>query len=176
MQFPFSLKYGRNQWKTAQFFYRHWPFRSWSNRQQKKKLKKTRKLHVSQIFRKREHHFEYSKPLITSGLWLLKHFLVTRVHLALIFSIFPINFELFIHSYRSTGSHVLAETKVINVDQPIGTFVYFFWGVVRILNKRLLRADSCCRSVINEFAHAFSCAYIEYNGCTWEAWRALRKL
>ena len=61
-------------------------------------------------------------------------------------------------------------------DQPIGTFVYFFWGVVRILNKRLLRADPCCRSVINEFAHAFSCAYIEYNGCTWEAWRALRKL
>ena len=34
----------------------------------KKNLKKTRKLHVSQIFRKREHHFEYSKPLITSGL------------------------------------------------------------------------------------------------------------
>ena len=61
-------------------------------------------------------------------------------------------------------------------DQPIGTFVYFFLGVVRILNKRLLRADPCCCSVINEFAHAFSCAYIEYNGCTWEAWRALRKL
>ena len=115
MQFPFSLKYGRNQWRIAQFFYRHWPFRSWSNRQQKKKPKKTRKLHVSQIFRKREHHFEYSKPLITSGLWLLKHFLVTRVDLALIFSIFPINFEVFIHSYRSTGSHVLAETKIINV-------------------------------------------------------------
>ena len=34
----------------------------------KKKLKKTRNLHVSQIFPKREHHFEYSKPLITSGL------------------------------------------------------------------------------------------------------------
>ena len=28
-------------------------------------------------------------------------------------------------------------------------------------NKRLLRADPCCRSVIKEFAHAFSCAYIE---------------
>ena len=28
-------------------------------------------------------------------------------------------------------------------------------------NKRLLRADLCCRSVIEEFAHAFSCAYIE---------------
>ena len=62
------------------------------------------------------------------------------------------------------------------LTSPIGTFVYFFLGVVRILNKRLLRADPCCRSVINEFAHAFSCAYIEYNGCTWEAWRALRKL
>ena len=51
-------------------------------------------------------------------------------------------------------------------DQPIGTFVPFFLCVVRILhsirnNKRLLRADSCCRSVIKEFAHAFSCAYIE---------------
>ena len=28
-------------------------------------------------------------------------------------------------------------------------------------NKRLLRADPCCRFVIKEFAHAFSCAYIE---------------
>ena len=28
-------------------------------------------------------------------------------------------------------------------------------------NKRLLRADPCCRSVIKELAHAFSCAYIE---------------
>ena len=28
-------------------------------------------------------------------------------------------------------------------------------------NKRVLRADSCCRSVIKEFAHPFSCAYIE---------------
>ena len=28
-------------------------------------------------------------------------------------------------------------------------------------NKRLLRADLCCRSFIEEFAHAFSCAYIE---------------
>ena len=33
--------------------------------------------------------------------------------------------------------------------------------VVRIFNKKLLRADPCCRSIINEFAHAFSCAYIE---------------
>ena len=45
-------------------------------------------------------------------------------------------------------------------DQPIGTFVYFFLCVVRISNKRLLRADPCCRSGIKEFAHAFSCTYI----------------
>ena len=28
-------------------------------------------------------------------------------------------------------------------------------------NKRLLRADPYCRSVMKEFAHAFSCAYIK---------------
>ena len=28
-------------------------------------------------------------------------------------------------------------------------------------NKRVLRADPCCRSVIKEIAHAFSYAYIE---------------
>ena len=33
--------------------------------------------------------------------------------LALIFSIFPINFELFIQSYQLTGSNVLARTKVL---------------------------------------------------------------
>ena len=33
----------------------------------------------------------------------------------------------------------------------------------------LLRADPCCRSVIKEFAHAFSCAYIEL-------WMHLRSL
>ena len=38
-----------------------------------------------------------------------------KFHLALIFSIFPVNLELFIHSYRLiwlTGSSVLAQTKV----------------------------------------------------------------
>ena len=35
----------------------------------------------------------------------------TRVHLVLIFSIFPVNFELFHHSCRLTGSNVLAQTK-----------------------------------------------------------------
>ena len=42
-------------------------------------------------------------------------------------------------------------------------------------NKRLLLADPCCRFVIKEFAHAFSCAYIEL----WMhlgVWRALKKL
>ena len=34
------------------------------------------------------------------------------VHLALIFSISPVNFELFIHGCRLTGSNVLAQTKV----------------------------------------------------------------
>ena len=50
-------------------------------------------------------------------------------------------------------------------DQPIGTFVYFF---VRYENfalyhnkKTLLRTDPWSRSVIKEFVHAFSCAYIE---------------
>ena len=46
-----------------------------------------------------------------------------------------------------------------------GTFVYFFFAHCENFalyhNKRLLRADLCCRSVIEEFAHAFSCAYIE---------------
>ena len=49
-------------------------------------------------------------------------------------------------------------------DQPIGTFVYFFVRCDNFAlyhNKRLLRADPCCRSVIKEFARAFSCAYIE---------------
>ena len=34
------------------------------------------------------------------------------VHLALIFSIFRVNFKLLIHCYRLTGSNVLAQTKV----------------------------------------------------------------
>ena len=53
------------------------------------------------------------------------------------------------------------EYKIWRVlDQPIGTFVYFLC-VVRIFNKKLLLADPCCRSLIKEFAYAFSCAYIE---------------
>ena len=50
--------------------------------------------------------FIYARPC--------EHFFLPgfRVRLALIFSIFPVNFELFIHSYRLTGSNVLAQTKV----------------------------------------------------------------
>ena len=51
-------------------------------------------------------------------------------------------------------------------DQPIGTFVYFFLSVVRILHSItikgfLIGAYPCCRSFIEEFAHDFSYAYIE---------------
>ena len=49
-------------------------------------------------------------------------------------------------------------------DQPIGTFVYFFVRCENFSlyhNKRLLREDPCCRSVIKEFSRAFSCVYIE---------------
>ena len=49
-------------------------------------------------------------------------------------------------------------------DQPVGTFVYFFVRCEDFAlyhKKRLLRADPCCRPVIKEFAHAFSCVYIE---------------
>ena len=55
--------------------------------------------------------------------------------------------------------------RVTVFDQPIGTFVYFFFvrceNFALYHNKRLLRADPCRRSVIKEFALAFSCAYIE---------------
>ena len=46
-------------------------------------------------------------------------------------------------------------------DQPIGTFACLLHILFAYNNKRLLRADPCCRSVIEELAHAFSCAYIE---------------
>ena len=49
-------------------------------------------------------------------------------------------------------------------DQLIGTFVYFFVRCENFAlyhNKRLLRVDPCCLSVIKKFAHAFSRAYIE---------------
>ena len=39
------------------------------------------------------------------------------------------------------------------------TFRRWIWEFYH--NERLLRADPCCRSVIKEFVHAFSCAYVE---------------
>ena len=76
------------------------------------------------------------------------------------FSIFPVNSELFIHGYRLKPTYKMCRV----FDQPIGTFVYFFVRCENFAlyhNKRLLRADPCCRSVIKEFARAFNCAYIE---------------
>ena len=49
-------------------------------------------------------------------------------------------------------------------DQPIGTFIYVFVRCENFAlyhNKRLLRVHPCFLSVIKEFAHAFSSAYIE---------------
>ena len=51
-----------------------------------------------------------------------------KFHVALIFSIFPITFELFIHSYQLTwltGSSVLAQMWRV-FDLTIGMFVYSF--------------------------------------------------
>ena len=90
------------------------------------KPKKTRKLHVSQICRK------------TRSLTLKTFFNDTRVHLVLIFSIFPVNFELFIYSYRLTGPNVLAQTKPWNVAcfwQAGGDVWLLFLCVVRILHS-----------------------------------------
>ena len=110
---------------------------------------------------KRKHYFEQSNPLLTSGLWLLKQFLVTRVHLALIFSLFPVNFELSIHSYRLTGSDVLAQTKVSNVAcfWPANRDVCFlFFGA---LWEFCILSGAILVVALKEFAYAFSCAYIE---------------
>ena len=120
------------------------------------KPKKTRKLHVSLICRK------------TGSLTFRTFFSNTWVKLALIFSIFPVNFELFIHSYRLTGLNVLAQTKQWNVAcfWPTNRDVCLLFFVrcenfALYRNKRLLRTYPCCRSVIAEFAHAFSCTHIE---------------
>ena len=60
---------------------------------------------------------------------------------------------------KSSRSNQSIKCRVF--DQPIGKFVYFFVRCENFAlyhNKRLLRADPCCRSVIKEFAHAFRCA------------------
>ena len=69
----------------------------------KNKAEKTHKLHVSQICQ---------NPNNFGSLTFKKNFSDTWVHLALIFSIFPVIFEHFIHSYRLTGSNAPAQTKV----------------------------------------------------------------
>ena len=81
----------------------------------------------------------------------------------MIFSIFSVNFEHFMHSYRLTGSNILAQTMWRVFDQPIGCLLFFVRCENFALshNKRLLRADPCCRSVIKKFAHAYSWVYIE---------------
>ena len=69
-------------------------------------------------------------------LWLSKHFLVTLEFI-------------WLWAFHAQLS-LKPKYKMWRVfDQPI------------YHNKRLLRADPCCRSVIKELAHAFSCAYIE---------------
>ena len=64
-------------------------------------------------------------------------------------------------------------------DQPIGTFVYFFLCVVRIFHPITIKGF---------FAHILVVALLQKNllmllavrisiyGCTWEVWRALKKL
>ena len=51
-----------------------------------------------------------------------------------------------------------------------------FFCVARYVNFVVnQKASNFGSYVIKEFAHAFSSAHIEY-GCTWEVWRALKKL
>ena len=87
--------------------------------------------------------------------------------MVLIFSIFLVNFELpsqlsvnWIKCSRSNQ----AMTCGVFLTSQWGRLVTFFVRCENFAlyhNKRLLRADPCCRSAIEEFAHAFSSAYIE---------------
>ena len=64
-------------------------------------------------------------------------------------------------------------------DQPIGTFVYFFFvrceNFALYHNERLLHADPCCHSVVKNLLMLLAVRISSY-GCTWEVWRALKKL
>ena len=51
--------------------------------------------------------------------------------------------------------------QILAERYSLGTKKVTNWLLTTFKGKRLLRADPCCRSVIKEFAHAFSCAYIE---------------
>ena len=69
----------------------------------------------------------------------------TWVHLALIFSIFSVNS--FIHSYSSNQS---IKCGVFLTSQQGRLFTFFVRceNFALYHNKRILRADPCCRSVI----------------------------
>ena len=83
--------------------------------------------------------------------------------LALIFTIFPCHKFWAFHPELSVN-WIKCSCSNQSFDQPIETFVYFFWCCENFAlyhNERLLHTDPCCCSVITEFAHAFSCTYIE---------------
>ena len=106
----------------------------------KNKAEKTCKLHVSQIF--------VGRPAAANFGFDFLHF--------------PHKFWAF-HSELSVN-WIKCSSSNQSFDQPIGTFVYFFWRCKNFAlyhNERLLHADPCCCSVITEFAHAFSCTYID---------------
>ena len=87
--------------------------------------------------------------------------------MVLIFSIFLVNFELpsqlSVNWIKCSRSNQAMKCGVFLTSQW-GRLVTFFVRCENFAlyhNKRLLRADPCCRSAIEEFAHAFSSAYIE---------------
>ena len=105
--------------------------------------------------------------------------------MALIFSIFPINFELLIW----IKFELLNWIKCFRSNQGIkcgvflnrqqGRLFTFFVRCEKFAlyhNKMLLRAYPCCRSVMKELPHAFFAVYISSYRCTREVWRALNKL
>ena len=106
--------------------------------------------------RQRKNYFEQSKPLITSGLF-KTFFSDTWVHLALIFSDFLEHFELFIDSYRLTGSNFAGMRRHI-FDQPIGTFVSFFCALWEfctlpgtVASSRWSLLTICCNRICSCF-------------------------
>ena len=98
-----------------------------------------------------------------------------RVYIRLCMSSFSFDFLHFpcrFCAFHSLLSVNWLKSSRLNQSIKCGVFLtsqqgrlFTFLCVVRILlsitKKRLLRADPCCRPVIKEFAHAFSCVYIE---------------
>ena len=71
---------------------------------------------------------------------------------------------------------MLAQTKVWHMarfwpaNREVCLLIFVRWENFALYhNKMFLRADPCCLPVIKEFAHAFSCAYVEL-------WMHLRSL